>query len=167
MKKLLVLTLSIAVVAVGVVGVATAGSAKSTGASQSIVQIASSNKNFSTLVSLLKKAGLVGALSGKGPFTVFAPTNDAFAKLPKKTLNAVLADKALLKKVLLYHVVSGKVTSSQVVKLTSAKTLEGGSVKIKVKSGKVYINDAQVTQADVMASNGVIHVINRVLVPAS
>jgi uncharacterized surface protein with fasciclin (FAS1) repeats len=130
-----------------------------------IVQTAVAAGKFKTLVALVKKAGLVGALSGKGPLTVFAPTDAAFAKVPKATLAALGKDKAKLKAVLLYHVVSGKVTAAQVVKLTSAKTLNGQSVTIKVKGGKVFINSAQVVTPDVMASNGVIHVINKVLIP--
>ena len=130
-----------------------------------IVQTAVAAGQFKTLVALVKQAGLVGALSGKGPLTVFAPTDAAFAKLPKATLAALGKDKAKLKAVLLYHVVSGKVTAAKVVKLTSAKTLNGQSVTIKVKGGKVYVNSAQVVTADVMASNGVIHVIDKVLIP--
>ena len=130
-----------------------------------IVQTAVAAGQFKTLVALVKKAGLVGALSGKGPLTVFAPTDAAFAKVPKATLAALGKDKAKLKAVLLYHVVTGKVTAAKVVKLTSAKTLNGQSVAIKVSGGKVYINTAQVVTPDVMASNGVIHVINKVLIP--
>ncbi len=130
-----------------------------------IVQTAVASGQFTTLVALVKKAGLVGALSGKGPLTVFAPTDAAFAKVPKATLTALGKDKAKLKAVLLYHVVSGKVTAAQVVKLSSAKTLNGQSVAIKVKGGKVYVNGARVVTPDVMASNGVIHVINKVLIP--
>jgi uncharacterized surface protein with fasciclin (FAS1) repeats len=130
-----------------------------------IVQTAVAAGQFKTLVALVKKAGLVGALSGKGPLTVFAPTDAAFAKVPKATLAALGKDKAKLKAVLLYHVVAGKVTAAQVVKLTTAKTLNGQSVAIKVRGGKVYINTAQVVTPDVMASNGVIHVINKVLIP--
>ena len=146
-------------------GGATAAPAKHAQAKPNIVQTASSAGQFTTLVSLVKKAGLVGALSGKGPFTVFAPTDAAFAKVPKATLTALLKDKAKLKQVLLYHVVKGKVTAAQVVKLKSAKTLEGDSLAIKVSGGKVYVDGAQVVKADVAASNGVIHVINKVLIP--
>ena len=146
-------------------GGASAAPAKHVQAKSNIVQVASSDAQFSTLVSLVKKAGLAGALSGKGPLTVFAPTNAAFAKVPKATLTALGKDKAKLKAVLLYHVVKGKVTAAQVVKLKSAKTLEGSSVAIKVSGGKVYVDGAQVVKADVAASNGVIHVINKVLIP--
>jgi uncharacterized surface protein with fasciclin (FAS1) repeats len=134
---------------------------------QNIPQVASSAPQFSTLVSLLKKAGLVGALT-KGNYTVFAPTNAAFAKLPKATLTAVGEDRALLKSVLTYHVVKGKVPAAKVVTLNgkSAKTLSGQPVRISVRSGKVFLNGStRVTKTDVMASNGVIHVINKVLLP--
>ena len=134
-----------------------------------IAQVAASSPQFSTLVSLLKKAGLVGALE-KGNYTVFAPTNAAFAKLPKSTLAAVGKNPALLKKVLTYHVVKGKAPAAKVVTLNgkSVKTLEGQSVKVSIRGGKVYLNgSSQVTKTDVMASNGVIHVINRVLIPSS
>lgn len=136
-------------------------------ASKNIVQVAAGNPQFSTLASLIKKAGLVSALSGKSKLTVFAPTNAAFAKLPKATLKKVQSDKKLLTSILTYHVVKGAVPASKVVKLNgkSVKTLNGKSVKIAVKSGKVYVNKAQVTKADVKASNGVIHVINQVLIP--
>jgi uncharacterized surface protein with fasciclin (FAS1) repeats len=134
-----------------------------------IAQVAASSPQFTTLVSLLKKAGLVGALK-KGSYTVFAPTNAAFAKLPKATLTAVGKDPALLAKVLTYHVVKGKAPASAVVRLDgkSVKTLEGQRVAIAVRGGQVYLNGTtRVTKTNVMASNGVIHVINRVLVPTS
>ena len=159
------------VTAVAALALLTATAAGATAASATakpkanIVQTAVAAGQFKTLVALVKQAGLVGALSGKGPLTVFVPTDAAFAKLPKATLAALGKDKAKLKAVLLYHVVSGKVTAAKVVKLTSAKTLNGQSVTIKVKGGKVYVNSAQVVTADVMASNGVIHVIDKVLIP--
>jgi len=165
MKRALVTalaSLALLAVAAGGAGAATAKHAK---AQSNIVQVAASDAQFTTLVSLVKKAGLAGALSGKGPLTVFAPTNAAFAKVPKATLTALGKDKAKLKAVLLYHVVKGKVTAAQVVKLKSAKTLEGSTVPIKVSGGKVYVDGAQVVKADVAASNGVIHVINKVLIP--
>ncbi|NBT19406.1 MAG: fasciclin domain-containing protein [Proteobacteria bacterium] len=111
-------------------------------------------------------AGLVDALSGPGPLTVFAPTDEAFAKLGKATIDSVLADKALLTKILTYHVVSGQVKAADVVKVTSAKTLQGGDVKVSVVGGAVKINDATVVVADVLATNGVIHVIDTVLMPS-
>ena len=134
---------------------------------KNIVQTAVAAGKFKTLVSLVKKAGLAGALQGKGPFTVFAPTDAAFAKVPKATLAALAKDKAKLKAVLLYHVAKGKVTSAKVVKLKSVKTLQGGAVAVKVANGKVYVGGARVVTPDVMASNGVIHVINKVLIPTS
>ena len=130
-----------------------------------IVQTAVAAGQFKTLAKLLTKAGLVSALQQPGPFTVFAPTDAAFKKLPKKTLNGLLHNKAKLKAVLLYHVVSGKVTAADVVKLTSAKTLGGKAVRIRVSGSNVFVNQAKVTTPDVMASNGVIHVVNRVLIP--
>lgn len=145
--------------------VAALAPAASIAQSSNIVQVAASNPQFSTLVSLVKKAGLVGALSGSAKLTVFAPTNSAFAKVPKATLDKLASDKALLAKVLEYHVVAGEHKAAQVVTLHSAKTLEGASVTIKVKGGKVYVNQAQVIKTDVLASNGVIHVINSVLLP--
>jgi uncharacterized surface protein with fasciclin (FAS1) repeats len=119
---------------------------------------------FTTLAAAVEAAGLQEALSGKGPLTVFAPTDEAFKKIPKETLDGLLADKEALKSVLLYHVVSGEVMSKDVVKLKSAKTLNGAEVKIDAKDG-VRINDSKVTKADVVASNGVIHVIDTVLLP--
>ena len=155
--------------------VATAGSTASpsppasanTAASRTIVGVAASDPQFSTLVRLVKAAGLAGTLS-RGSYTVFAPTNAAFAKVPKSTLNALAKDRAKLKAVLLYHVVKGKVPASKVVKLRSARTLNGASVRITVRSGKVYLNGStRVTKTDVRASNGIIHVINKVLLPPS
>ena len=146
--------------------IAGAAPAKSTGMGQkNIVQTAVAAGQFKTLVALVKQAGLVGALSGQGPLTVFAPTDAAFAKVPKATLAALGKNKAELKAVLLYHVVKGKVTAAQASMLTSAKTLEGGTLPIKVSGAKVYVGGALVTKADVMASNGIIHVINKVLIP--
>jgi uncharacterized surface protein with fasciclin (FAS1) repeats len=156
-KTLLVLMAALAIAAPVAVA-ATSGT-------KNIVQTAQDAGQFKTLVALVKQAGLDGTLSGKGQFTVFAPTDAAFKKVPKKTLAALGKDKAKLRAVLLYHVVKGKVTSDQVVKLNSAKTLNGKSVKISVKNGAVYVNNAKVTTADVGASNGVIHVVNRVLIP--
>lgn len=133
-------------------------------AGTTVVDIAVGNKDFSTLVSLLKKADLVKALEGTGPFTVFAPTNEAFAAVPKADLDALLANPEKLKAVLLYHVVSGDITSDQ-IKPGMVKTLSGQDVDITVKDGKVYVNNAEVVKADVKASNGVIHVVNQVLLP--
>ena len=166
MKKVVALVTAAAVLAVAA-SIATASPAKNTGMGQkNIVQTAVAAGQFKTLVSLVKQAGLAGALSGPGPLTVFAPTDAAFAKVPKATLAALAKSPAKLKAVLLYHVAKGKVTAGQVVKLTSVKTLQGGSLSVKVAGGKVYVGGARVVKPDVMASNGVIHVINKVLIPA-
>jgi uncharacterized surface protein with fasciclin (FAS1) repeats len=156
----------LASVAVLAATAATSATASPAAAKPNIVQTAVAAKQFTTLVKLVKQAGLVGALSTK-TVTVFAPTDAAFAKVPKATLAALAKSPAKLKAVLLYHVAKGKVTSSQVVKLKSVKTLQGGAVSVKVTGGKVYVGGARVIRPDVMASNGVIHVINKVLIPAS
>jgi uncharacterized surface protein with fasciclin (FAS1) repeats len=152
------------------VGVATATAGRATTAGPkmgetNLVQTAIAAGQFKTLASLLKRAGLTGTLEGKGPFTVFAPTDAAFAKVPKATLASLAKNKAKLRVVLLYHVVKGKVTAAQAMKLHSAKSLEGKSLTIRVNAGKVIVGGATVTKANVMASNGVIHVINKVLMP--
>jgi len=141
---------------------ATAGAAK-----KDIVDTAVAAGSFKTLAAALQAAGLVDTLKGKGPFTVFAPTDDAFSKLPAGTVDSLLKpeNKEKLKSILLYHVVPGRVTAAQVMKLTSAKTMNGQEVKIMVDGGTVMINDAKVVKADVFASNGVIHVIDTVLLP--
>ena len=131
---------------------------------KNIIETAVGNPDFSTLVTAIKAAGLVETLSGNGPFTVFAPTNEAFAKISKAILDAVLADKAKLTSILTYHVVAGKVMSKDVANLTEATTVEGSKIKIDTKDG-VKINDAHVTMADIECSNGVIHVIDTVLMP--
>lgn len=143
-------------------------------ATKNIVETAVAAGSFNTLVAAVKAAGLVETLSGKGPFTVFAPTDEAFAKLPKGTVDSLLLpeNKDKLVAILTYHVVPGKVTSAEVVKLDKAKTVQGGDVSISVKTDEskkstVKINEASVVTADVEASNGVIHVIDSVIVPAS
>ena len=143
----------------------TAGPAAKADTEGNIVQTAVAAGQFKTLVKLVKRAGLASTLQQPGPYTVFAPTDAAFKKVPKKTLTALLHNRAKLRAVLLYHVVAGKVTAADVVKLQSAKTLNGKSVRIRVSGSNVFVNKAKVTKADVMASNGVIHVINRVLIP--
>ena len=135
------------------------------GMKKDIVDTAVAAGDFNTLVTAVKAAGLVETLKGEGPFTVFAPTDAAFAKVPKDTLNALLADKAALANVLTYHVVAGKVMAADAVKLTSAATVQGQSVSIAVKDGKVYVDGAQVVATDIKASNGVIHVIDAVILP--
>jgi uncharacterized surface protein with fasciclin (FAS1) repeats len=161
MKRILSIVMLLAVVGSVAVAAATARSTEQ----RTVVQTAVAAGQFKTLTKLLTRAGLVSALQQPGPFTVFAPTDAAFNKVPKSTLNALLHDKARLKAVLLYHVVSGKVTAADVVKLSSAKTLDGKAVRIRVSGSNVFVNSAKVTKPDVMASNGVIHVINRVLIP--
>ncbi|MFT6387937.1 MAG: putative surface protein with fasciclin (FAS1) repeats [Cellvibrionaceae bacterium] len=135
------------------------------GMKKDIVDTAVAAGDFNTLVTAIKAAGLVETLKGEGPFTVFVPTDAAFAKVPAETLNALLADKAALANVLTYHVVAGKVMAADVVKLTSAKTVQGQMVKIEVKDGKVYVDGAQVIKTDIKTSNGVIHVIDTVMLP--
>jgi uncharacterized surface protein with fasciclin (FAS1) repeats len=121
---------------------------------------------FTTLVAAVKAAGLEGVLTNDGPFTVFAPTDEAFAKLPEGTVESLLANPEQLKKVLLYHVVSGNVMASDVVKLNSAQTLNGTLVAIDVKDG-VKVNDSNVIKTDIAASNGTVHVIDTVLIPGN
>ena len=141
----------------------------SSAATPSIVGVASSDPQFSTLVTALKAADLVKTLEGKGPFTVFAPTNAAFAKLPKGTVEDLLKpeNKTKLAGILTYHVVAGKVLAADAIKMDgkTAKTVNGQDIAIKVKDGKVMVNDATVTTADIVGSNGVIHVIDTVLLP--
>jgi uncharacterized surface protein with fasciclin (FAS1) repeats len=145
-----------------------ATAAPSATAAGDVVTVATSAGSFKTLLQAATAAGLVDTLKGAGPFTVFAPTDAAFAALPAGTLDALLKDPAKLKDILLYHVVSGRVTADQVVKLTSATTGEGKAIKITVKDGTVYLNDTvKVVTTDIAASNGVIHVIDAVLLPPS
>ena len=132
---------------------------------KNIVQTAQAAGNFKTLTKLVTKAGLAATLSQPGPYTVFAPTDAAFKKVPKSTLKSLAKHKAKLRAVLLYHVVAGNVPSSEVVMMKSVKTVNGKSVRIRTSNGSVYVNNARVTKPDVNASNGVIHVINRVLIP--
>ena len=143
-----------------------APSASAAATAKDIVQTATEAGSFSTLLTAVEAAGLVETLQGEGPYTVFAPTDEAFAALPAGTLDGLLADKDALKKVLLYHVASGAVSSDQVVGLTSVNSVEGSPIAIAVKDGMVYLNDsAKVVSPDVMASNGVIHVIDEVILP--
>lgn len=130
-----------------------------------IVDVAIGAGKFKTLVAAVQAAGLVETLKSAGPFTVFAPTDEAFAKLPPGTVEALLKDKAKLAAILTYHVVGGAVGSDQVVKLKSAKTVNGKDVSIKVMNGKVMVGNAHVITTDIKASNGVIHVIDAVLLP--
>lgn len=139
------------------------GSAVPTG--NTIAAIVSNDPNFSTLLAAVQAAGLAETLSSPGPFTVFAPTNAAFAKLPKAQLDSLLNDPAALRALLLYHVVPGRVMAAKVVTLTAAKTVNGANVRISVGGSTVRINTATVTRTDIRARNGVIHVIDTVLKP--
>jgi uncharacterized surface protein with fasciclin (FAS1) repeats len=130
-----------------------------------IVDTAVAAGSFKTLVTAVKAAGLVETLKSAGPFTVFAPTDAAFAKLPAGTLDSLLKDPEKLKAVLTYHVVAGAVMAADVVKLTEAKTVEGADLKITVMGGKVMVNNAHVVKTDIKCSNGVIHVIDTVILP--
>jgi len=136
-------------------------------AKKDIVDTAVAAGSFKTLAAALGAGGLVETLKSKGPFTVFAPTDEAFAKLPKGTVEDLLKpeNKAKLVKILTYHVVAGKVMAADVVKLSSAKTVEGSEVKITVKGGKVKVDEANVVKTDIATSNGVIHVIDSVILP--
>jgi uncharacterized surface protein with fasciclin (FAS1) repeats len=141
--------------------------AKASTANKTITEIAVSSKSLSTLVSALKAADLVDTLSGEGPFTVFAPTNAAFAKLPKATLAKLLKpeNKEMLKKILTYHVIPSKVTSKMLKSGQQVETVEGSKITVKIRGKKVMINNATVLKADVAASNGVIHSIDTVIMP--
>jgi uncharacterized surface protein with fasciclin (FAS1) repeats len=137
------------------------------GMKKDIVDVAAENGSFNTLVAAIKAAGLVDTLKGKGPFTVFAPTDEAFAKLPEGTVEMLLEpeNKDKLAAILTYHVVSGKVMSTDVVKIDSATSVQGEMLMVEVVAGSVMINNAKVIMADVKTSNGVIHVIDTVLMP--
>ena len=134
---------------------------------QDIVDVAPKAGSFKTLIAAAKAAGLVDALKGEGPLTIFAPTDDAFAKLPEGTVETLLKpeNKDKLKSILLYHVVSGNLMAETAITLKSAKTLQGSSFSIMLDGKTLKIDDAAVTQADIKASNGVIHVIDSVIVP--
>jgi uncharacterized surface protein with fasciclin (FAS1) repeats len=136
-----------------------------TAPTKDIVETAVAAGSFKTLATALKAAGLIETLKGKGPFTVFAPTDEAFAKIPKADLDALLKDKKALAAVLTYHVVAGKVMAADVIKLNEAKTVNGASVKIMVMGGKVMVDNANVVKTDIVATNGVIHVIDSVIFP--
>ena len=164
-RTILLVSAAVMAVAAAPASARTDLNAAPSGAEKNIVQTAVAAGKFKTLASLLKKAGLAGTLQGKGPFTVFAPTDAAFAKVPDATLEALGKDKAKLRSVLLYHVAKGKLTAAKVVKRESVKTLQGQRVRIRVRDDKVFVGGARVTTADVGASNGVIHIINKVLIP--
>lgn len=157
-------TLSVALLAV--VSLFNSAALRAEEAAKDIVDTAVAAGDFGTLVTAVKAAGLVETLKSEGPFTVFAPTDKAFAAIPKDKLNALLADKEALTSVLTYHVVPGKVMASDVVKLKTAKTVQGQSVKIKVEGSTVMIDGAKVVKTDIVCKNGVIHVIDAVLMPS-
>jgi uncharacterized surface protein with fasciclin (FAS1) repeats len=163
-RRLLLLATVATVAAVALPALVPLASARAT-SKANIVQTAVAAGQFKTLVALVKQAGLAGTLEGKGPFTLFAPTDAAFAKVPKATLAALEHDRTELRAVLLYHVLKGKVTAAKLVKLRSVKTLNGQSLKIRISHGNVTLGGARIITTDVAASNGVIHVINRVLIP--
>jgi uncharacterized surface protein with fasciclin (FAS1) repeats len=155
---------------IGLILVLVAASAMAEGMRENeltIAEVASEDGRFETLVAALGAANLVDTLNGDGPFTVFAPTDDAFAKLPDGTVEGLLNDIPTLRQILLYHVVSGRVPASDVVGLTQAETVQGQPVVVSVSGSTVRVNDATVTQTDVMGSNGVIHVIDSVILPPS
>lgn len=130
-----------------------------------IVDVAVQAGSFNTLVQAVQAAGLVETLSGAGPFTVFAPTDEAFAQIPQETLQAVLADKEKLTAILTYHVVPGKLMAADVVNSTQLQTVQGQSITVSVADGTVRVDDATVIQTDIEADNGVIHVIDKVIMP--
>ncbi|MBN1528264.1 MAG: fasciclin domain-containing protein [Thermoleophilaceae bacterium] len=169
MRKLAV-TAVIAIVALATAAVAFGGGdgtgpAESAKARKNIVKTAAGDPRFDTLVSLVKQAGLAKTLSGKGPFTVFAPTDKAFKKVPADTLEALGADKEALKRVLLYHGVSGRYPAARVVKKESLKSLAGPRLTVRVKGDTVRVGGAKVIDPDIKASNGIVHAINGVLIP--
>ncbi len=174
MKSMICGSLALALVASGT---AFAGKCNSQSQDQTVALAAAKPKDivdtavgagsFKTLAAALQAAGLVDTLKGKGPFTVFAPTDDAFAKLPEGTVESLLKpeNKAKLTSILTYHVVAGNVMAKDVVKLKSAKTVQGSEVSIAVEDGKVKVDDATVMKTDIECSNGVIHVIDSVIIP--
>ena len=159
MKSMAAVAAVVAMVGVGV---------RAAAAEKDIVETAVAAGSFNTLAKALQAAGLVETLKGHGPFTVFAPTDEAFAKLPAGALEDLLKpeNKEKLRAVLTYHVVPGKVMAAQVMKLDSAKTVNGAQLKIRVNGGSLNVDNAKVVKADVAASNGVIHVIDTVVLPA-
>lgn len=165
MKRHLALTIVLTLAAVPAIAGSCGDHAKQ--ASNNIVETAVSAGSFNTLVAAVQAANLADTLAGDGPYTVFAPTDEAFAKLPEGTVEKLLASPDQLREILLYHVVPGKVTASQVVNLSSATTAQGSDIDIKVADGSVMIDNATVTATDIETSNGIIHVIDTVILPAS
>ncbi len=168
MKKLLLTGMVLASVVSFAQAKKTVVAAPAAAAQKDIVDTAVAAGSFKTLATALTEAGLIDTLKGKGPFTVFAPTDEAFAKVPKKDLEALLKDKKKLIQVLTYHVVSGKVMAADVMKMkdgTKVKTVEGSEFTLGLKDGKVKVDNANVTKTDIEATNGVIHVIDSVIMP--
>jgi uncharacterized surface protein with fasciclin (FAS1) repeats len=164
MRSIRIALAVVMVTAVAATGVASSASAAAA-QERDIVQTAVAAGSFKTLTKLVKRAGLARTLKQPGPYTVFAPTDAAFAKVPEERLNALMRSKAKLKAVLLYHVAAGRLTAADAAQRPSVKTLNGKRVRIRVRDSNVFLNRAQVTTPDVMASNGVIHGIDRVLIP--
>lgn len=155
-----------ALAAIATVSVAVLAPASSAASGRgNLVQTAAAAGQFKTLIKLARVAGLAGALEGKGPLTVFAPTDAAFAKLPRATVAALEHNRAKLRAVLLYHVLKGRITAAKLVKLHSVKTLNGRSLNVRVKNGVVRVGGIRVIKTNIAASNGVIHVIDGVLIP--
>ena len=167
MKKNMTITLVLSFLLVLVVMIGTSAKAVADNHSKDIVDTALEAGSFQTLAAALGAAGLVDTLKGDGPFTVFAPTDEAFSKLPEGALEELLKpeNKEKLVSILTYHVVAGKVSSSEVVNLVSAKTVNGQEIKISFSDGKVMVDAANVTKTDILASNGIIHVIDSVILP--
>lgn len=161
MKKFIVLIVAITTLAVAI------GAEGVMEEEPTVAEIAADDGRFTTLVAALDAAGLVETLNGEGPFTVFAPTDDAFAKLPEGTVEALLGDIPTLTEILLYHVVSGRAAAADVVNLTQAETVQGQPVVVSVNGSTVRVNEARVTQTDIEGSNGIIHVIDSVILPPS
>ena len=164
MRTILALSAVTAVAVTGMIAGATADTPRAS-ADKNVVETAGAAGKFKTLTSLLKRAGLVRTLQGKGPYTVFAPTDAAFDKVPNATLARLGRDKAALRTVLLLHVAEGRLTAAKLTKRRSVKTLNGQRLAIRVRGGKVFVGGARVVTANVTASNGVIHAINKVLLP--
>lgn len=166
MRSIRIALAAVSLAAVAVTGSASAASSPAGAAQEAdIVQTAVGAGNFKTLTKLLKRAHLVRVLKQPGPYTVFAPTDAAFAKVPQRRLNALLRNRSKLRSVLLYHVAAGGLPAAEVLQRSSLETLNGKRVRIRVMNSNVFLNRARVVTPDVMASNGVIHAINRVLIP--
>ncbi len=162
-RTILALSAVTAVAGTGMIAGATAGTQRAS--DKNIVETAVTAGKFETLTSLVKRAGLARTLQGKGPYTVFAPTDAAFDKVPNATLARLGRNKAALRRVLLLHVAEGRLTAARLTKRRSVKTLNGQRLAIRVRRGKVFVGGARVVTANVTASNGVIHAINKVLLP--